>query len=374
MKAIFTFLIVLMLASCNQSNQSAERESSNSGEEFPDVDLWLTITDSIGVDYGDTNLVFGMLAVAVRIPEDRVAIMDIQKAKVSIFHNDGSFINTVGRQGSGPGEFLQPSWFSVTPSGGFVVSDYMAKKLIFYNSDLVYTGSMGSFFPSPPDRTLFLNDSMFVGTEIDYEMNDQGILAGFVVALWDTDSLEPEVFYFRDLALLDPANPFNSEATQPISTISPEGMVYTSVQSTDEYVIHGWNTDGSQLFTISESYTRVPKTQEEINYERETTRGFMSRAGIPDSWLDSFEPEPFHYAISSLGIAPDGNLWVGLGYYSHPVFSVYDPHSGEYLFTAALECPENKRKLSVIMNRWGFTALAPMPDSWPRVYLLEIEN
>jgi hypothetical protein len=87
--------------------------------------------------------------------------------------------------------------------------------------------------------------------------------------------------------------------------------------------------------------------------------------------LESFQPNEFKFAIASLDIAPDGNLWVGLGAYGHPVFRVYDPDSGEYLFTAALEHPENPRNLSVMMNSLGFTAIDPMSESWPRVYLLE---
>lgn len=368
--ALIIFLVISSIASCSQSNQSLEYMELGSEVEFPAVDLWLSITDSIGIEFGDSNLVFGMPNVAFRMSENRIAVMDMLKAKISIFNINGSFLSTVGCQGSGPCEFLQPSWFSLTPSGGIVVSDGMGRKLVSFDSDLVYIGSMNSFFPSPPDRTMFLNDSVFVGIKPDYEMNGQEIHAGFSVALWSFDSLEPEHFYYRELALFDPANPFNSEAAQPIFTMSPEGTVYTSVRSTDEFSIHAWNLDGSLLFTITEPYIRKAKTQEEVDQELETTRSFMRRAGMPDSFLNSIGPEPYYYAITSLGVGPDGNLWVALGIYGHPVFRVYDPNSGEYLFTAALECPENKRELSIIMNKWGFIALNPMSDKWPRVYIL----
>lgn len=374
MRIVSMFFILLLLASCNQSNQSSEDAEAISGEIFPSVDLWLTITDSIGVEFGDSNLVFGIPNAAFMMAGNRIAVMDVLKAKISLFDINGNFLNTIGRQGNGPGEFLQPSWFSVTPSGGFVVSDMMARKLVSFDSNFVYTGSIGSFFPSPPDRTIFLNDSVFVGIKPDYEMNDQEMRAGFVVAMWNLNTIEPELIYYRDLAHFDPANPFNSEAGYPIFTMSLDGIVYTSVQSIDEYTIHGWDIDGSLLFTITEPYTRMPKTPEVINQEREITHSIMRRAGMPDSMLNSIEPDPFYYAIISLGIGPNGNLWVALGYYDHPVFRVYTTHNGEYLFTAALEYPESKRNLSVTINKWGFIALNPMSDSWPRVYILNLRE
>jgi len=87
--------------------------------------------------------------------------------------------------------------------------------------------------------------------------------------------------------------------------------------------------------------------------------------------VETYEPEPFRYAIVSLGIAPDGNLWVGQGSYNHPVFRVYDHLTGDYLFTAALELTGGTRDLTVQMNQWGFIGIDQISADWPRVYVLE---
>jgi hypothetical protein len=362
---------LMPFSGCGETSPTTETEQIS---QFPEIDVWLTITDSIGVEMGDSNMVLGNPVVVLRIPENRIAVLDTQKCRAALFSEDGSFIASVGRQGSGPGEFLLPACFSTTPSGGFAVSDAMAGGVKFFDSELAYTGEMTGFFPSPPTNTIFLNDSTFAGMMPAFEMNEDETLAGFIIALWTTGSTEPKAVYFRDLAPLNLMDIGSSEAGIPIFTMSPEGIVYTTAQSTDEFVFHGWNTDGSELFTVSESYERVAKTPEEISREREYTENLLRSGGMPEAMIESMQPDEFKLAITTLGIAPDGNLWVGLGAYSHPVFRVYDSGSGEYLFTAALESPESHRNLTVTMNSLGFTALNPMSESWPRVYLLEIEN
>ncbi|MCK5133736.1 MAG: 6-bladed beta-propeller [Candidatus Sabulitectum sp.] len=368
MKLFIAMLVLLIFSSCN--TKFFEDPEDIAEEVFPTIDLWLTITDSIGVEYGDSNLVFAMPNHALQISRNRIVVMDLLKARISVFDTSGNYISSIGRQGSGPGEFLQPSWFSLTPSGGIVVSDAITRSLIFFDSNFVYRSSMGPFFPSSPDRIIFLNDSVFVGSKPDYEMNGQEISAGFVVSMWSLNALEPIRIFYRDLAHFDPANPFSSEAIQPIFTMSQNGIVYTSAKSIDEYSIQAWDLDGSLLFTITEPYTPISKAQEVVDQEIEVTYSIMRLAGIPDSILDSMVPDPFYFAIANLGIGPSGNLWVTLGNYNHPIFRVYDSNNGEYLFSAALEYPESMRNLSITVNQWGFTAVDPMSGSWPRVYIL----
>jgi hypothetical protein len=136
----------------------------------------------------------------------------------------------------------------------------MAGGLKFFNSEYEYAGEMTGFFPAPPTGSIFLDDSTFVGMMVDYNTDGDEMLAGFKVALWNTGSIESEVTYFRDLAPLDLMDIGNSEAGIPIFTMSPESIVYTTAQTTDEFVFHGWNTDGTELFTVSEPYEKVRKT------------------------------------------------------------------------------------------------------------------
>lgn len=368
-------VLAVLLAACGSGEQPAEPVETPTGADLPEIDVWLSITDSIGLEVGDSNLVFGMPAVASWMPGERIAVMDMQQCRVSIFSRDGGFITSVGRHGSGPGEFLLPSWLSVTPSGGLMVSDAMAGELDFFDSTLTYLGSVGGFFPSPPVITVSLSDTVFVGMKPDFEQNEQGMLMGYTVARWNTTDPVPEYTYHRDLApLQDPTDMSAMTDNMVLFAASPGGQVYTTVFSTENYGFSAWNPDGTPLFTVSEPFERVEKSPEDIDIERQFVRDRMRQGGAPDFMVESYEPSPYRYAIGSLGIAPDGTLWVGLGVYNHPVFRVYDAATGDFLYTAALENPENPRDFTVGMNRWGFTALDQMSGDWPRVYLLEISE
>jgi hypothetical protein len=370
------FSALLLLAACGTADQpvQATETETGSGPAIPNADLWLTISDSIGIELGDSNLVLGMPAVAAWMPDNRLAVMDMQKYRISVFTPEGDFVTSLGRQGSGPGEFLLPSWLSVTPSGGLAVCDAMAGELDFFNPSLEYTGSLSGFFPSPPVITVFLEDTVFVGMKPEFEQNDDGMFMGYTVALWNTTSPEPVITYHRELAPFDPSDMSGITGNMVVFAASPEGLVYTSKFSTEEYSVNGWNPDGTPLFTINEPFTRVEKTQEDIDTERQYVRDRMRQGGAPDFMVETYEPEPFRYAISSLGVAPDGNLWVGMGTYNHPVFRVYDSLTGDYLFTAALEITDETRDLTVQMNQWGFTAIDQISADWPRVYVLEELN
>lgn len=369
MRMIIALMLALLVA-CGGSGQPSEEETGAEGES-PHEDVELAIVDTIGVELGDSNLVLGSPAASCCMPEGRVAILDIDKNSVGVYSRDGSFIGSVGREGSGPGEFNMPGGMTVTPSGGLVVSDFGARKLIRFDPELDYCGELTGFFPSPPQDVVFLGDSSFVGRAVAYETGGETMEAGFMVGRWKAGPVEPEVVYLRELSPFDPQDMFGSQATEMLFTASSDGTVYTCAKSTEEYFFQAWNPDGSELFRVSEPFEREPKTPAEMQLERDYVRGMFTSRGAPEEMVESFEPDPYRVAISHLGIAPDGNLWVRMGARRHPVFRVYDPHDGTYLYSASLDSAAHEGELEVSMNRWGFTARDPMSDMWPRVYVLE---
>jgi hypothetical protein len=363
-------LILALLMACGSSDGPAGG-GTEAGAEYRDADVELAIVDSIGVEHGDSNLVLGTTAGCCCLPEGRVAVADMDRCRVGVFTRKGEFLRSVGRPGSGPGEFMMPGAAAVTPSGGLAVSDFGAMKLVLFDSDLSYAGELGGFFPAPPQNLIFLDDSSFVGSTVAYETGGETMEAGFLVGRWDLGSVQPEVVYARELAPFDPQDMFNTEAPEILFTASADGTVYTSARSTEEFVFGAWNPDGSELFTVREPYRREAKTREELELERQLMRELFTSRGVPAEMAESIEPEPYRYAIGGLGIAPDGNLWVREGARRHPVFRVYHPASGEYLHTVSMDSTAYRGELEVRMNSWGFTAWDAMSRDWPRVYVLE---
>jgi len=367
------FVVALLALACGREDGPVQAGEAGSRVPLPDVDVWLSITDSIGIEMGDSTLMLGMPAAAFWMPENRVVVLDMQKFRASIFTPEGEFIASLGRQGSGPGEFLLPSYLSVTPSGGIAVCDAMAGHLSFFSPDLEYTGSVSGFFPSPPVMTVFIADSVFIGMKPEFEQNENGLFMGYTVARWNISSPEPEQVFYSKLNPFDISDLSNINFTEGmvLFAATSEGVVYTTVLSTEAYEFNAMNPDGSELFSVTEPFTRVRKTQEDIDSEREFVRNRMRQGGAPEFMVNSYQPDPFLFAIGSMGIAPDGNLWVAQGVYGSPVFRVYNPATGEFLFTAALEVGDEERDITVMMNRWGFTGIDQMSGDWPRVYIID---
>ena len=57
---------------------------------------------------------------------------------VWIFSTEGHFLQKLGRQGQGPGEYNTPEKVAVNAEGDILVSDYLRSRLIFYDRDYRY--------------------------------------------------------------------------------------------------------------------------------------------------------------------------------------------------------------------------------------------
>lgn len=93
---------------------------------------------------------------------------------------------------------------------------------------------------------------------------------------------------------------------------------------------------------------------------------------MPEEMIENMQPEEYEYAVTSLGIGPDENLWVRTGIYDQPVFRIYDSSTGQFIQTAALRDTEDSAEMDILVTPNGFTGLRSMSDDWPRVYLLEL--
>jgi len=57
---------------------------------------------------------------------------------VWIFSPEGHFIKKLGQQGQGPGEYATPEKLAVNAEGDILVTDYMRRRIIFYDRDYRY--------------------------------------------------------------------------------------------------------------------------------------------------------------------------------------------------------------------------------------------
>ena len=102
-----------------------------------------------------------------------VAILDMQKISLSLFTHGGEFIRSIGREGSGPGEFRMPVAFAFRPEGGLIVSDGMGSKLVFFDENYDLLTETAPFIPSPPAQIVPIDGMEIIGMKPDFEQNVQ---------------------------------------------------------------------------------------------------------------------------------------------------------------------------------------------------------
>ncbi|MCK4671373.1 MAG: 6-bladed beta-propeller [Candidatus Aegiribacteria sp.] len=373
MKKLLTLTFLILLISCGAQESPSEEvvdEPVTTTEEYvlPDADVYLTITDSIGVELGDSNYVFGSIAGVNITPEGDVAVLDRQKNCVSIFSPSGEFLQRIGRQGSGPGEFLLPTGMAFFPDGGMVVSDGMGGKLIYFNSDLEYDSDLSGFYPSPPGNISGLEGGVIIGMKPDFQQNEEGMLMGFAIARWEKGDAEPAVVYHSSASPFDPSDLSSMQDDILNFGIAPEGIVFTASLSTEMYEFTAWSPEGEELFTVTdEDFARARKTQEEIELEAEIVNNLMVQQGMPES-MANWEPDPYRTAVGGFGVDGQGRLWVTKGTTETPSFNIYDL-DGNLLFTAALDAGERASTWGIVIEGDKFIAFDADPEFYPQIFI-----
>ena len=378
--SILSIVTLLVLAACGSGSDPADTsgnaqqadDAGATGVPMPEIDYWLEITDSIGVELGDSNLVFGQIVGAQFLPDGNIAIADMMKSVIGVFSPEGEFISSVGRKGSGPGEYLMLSTFAVTEDGSFIVPDAMGGKLNFYGPEYNFTEAMTGFFPTPPIMISPVHNG-FVGLKPEFEQTEEEMLIGMGLYLW-TDSSAYDIEYTRNMVLFDMNDLTSSVKTMVFFDTDQNGHIFTAPYSTEDYVITALSMDGEEVWQIIEDHPRAKKSDAEIEEERDLLRSSMAATGTPPEMADHFQIEEYKVFIGGLAVDNNNRLWALSSIHDSPVFRVYDCATGDYLFTAALRTDETHENISVTVNRYGITGFEANSEDWPRVYIIAPED
>jgi len=356
------------------ADTASEQQTGNqtAGVVMPEVDHWLVVTDSIGVELGDSNFVFGQIVSAQFMPDGNIVVADIIKSRVSIFSPDGEFIAPVGRQGSGPGEYQMLSTVAVTAEGGLIVPDALGGKVNFYDSSYSFVDAMTGFFPSPPVMISPVAGG-FVGLKPEFEQTEDDMKTGMGIYLW-TDSATADLEYIKNMIPFDMNDLGATAKAVVLFDTNSDGNVFLAPYSTEEYTISCVSPDGEEIWKITEEQETVRKTDEEIEEERELVRSRIVAGGAPAAMAENFQVEEYKAFISMLEVDNLNRLWVHSGLYHSAFYRVYDCDSGNFLFTAALRTDCEHEDVTPAISEYGITGFDQNADSWSRLYIIHPEE
>ncbi len=366
---------LLLITSCDSGNtEQIDDVVSEAVPEGP-PHIKLTVLQTIGVELGETDYVFGRIVDAVQTTDGGVLALDLTTLNVRRYDSSGIFIRSGGREGSGPGEFQNPMGLAILEDNRFIVTDMAGSAIKVFNDSLVWIEDITGFFPRPPFTVRSAGGDDFTGLLPAFD-REEGLM-GYSVARLETGNSEPTVIFTEDMAPFDPSRlgPLGAEST-PIFTSGNSGNVFVSMPFADKISIIGYLPDGEIFLEINEYVESVFKTDEELADEEAEFEEFVSRRsgrGGRMSGIElTFDPVLYRRCASELGIDNLDRLWVRLGGYRYPFWNVYDM-SGEILFTASLEMDDpDIDEMTVRITDNGAVAWVRDPVSWPRLYLIEL--
>ncbi len=379
---IAVLIPIIALIACGTPDQ--QPDDAVTSPNIEPTHYTITAVDTIGVELGDSNYVFGQTDVALFGPDGEILVLDGSKNHIMVFSADGEFLRNIGRQGSGPGEFQRPLAMTLLGNGKLAVSDPMSGKITLFDSSYTFESEIAGFFPVPPLAIDGADGEAIIGLMRKVDMANGMI--GYSLARLD-GTAEPTHIYVEDLVEFEPSmiGPGYTEATVAF-TSDHTGRVFFSVMSTDIYRVECFHPDGEQFLVIERPFESVLKTPLEIEEEIEDFNNFlemrasgggggrMRSMGVQISPEDiDYEPNPYHYAISDLMVDGQERLWVRRGPEPMPYFDVYDLN-GELLFTASIdESDPDTRSWTIAIGNDRMLAFSDDPIGYPKIVVLEID-
>jgi hypothetical protein len=370
-KAVFISMVILSAGSLLISSCSDESVS-----ELPEIDYYLIVTDSIGVESGDSNYVFYWPMEACHTPNDQIAVVDMARNEVLFYSDDGQFLKAVGEEGEGPGRFSTPYDICFYSDGSFLVK--CANGISKFDAEGNFLDRM--IWPMyTPSLIKGLDDGSFIGIQKTMEGTYPDLWVTFELCRWK-DGTDPEIVYFSNgfqFPLPDEDGTVRVEDARDhfiCACATQSGRIFTTLLSVDNFDVFGFEPDGTQyLHIIDSDYTRIPKTQEEIHREiQESKSDFSMMSG--GTINRTIVPDPFRPAISSLHLDDEDRLWVRLAYCPGIVFRVYD-QDGNVLCHVEVQYSGDQLDLtdwSMSINEYGYLAYIHNSEDCPRIYTLEL--
>lgn len=212
------FLIPIIMFAC--SRQNSVKISEINGVSYisnPRVPISETLPEPELVisDHNTNNYVFGEISDLIESPEGNLLVADMAAHNLKKFDYQGNFLEIIGTEGEGPGEFREPYRLGLFSDGRIVVSDLGNQRFQVFSPDGVYLESrkLESDYPGKfliDNQNMLINKSMMIsfgnGEEADTSLikvydNDYRLLKKIGTAQEHSDPFQVWIMSMCDLEL-----------------------------------------------------------------------------------------------------------------------------------------------------------------------------
>jgi hypothetical protein len=351
--------------------------SCGSTEEAPAADEAVTrlaMTDSIGIEMGDSNYVFGSIMSIEYGPDGMIYVLDRAACCVLVYDAGGRFVRRIGSRGNGPGELMNPFSMAVLGDGRITICSPFNGGMHIYGPDGTWAGLSAEMTNNPPLLMEGADSNAYVALKLDVAPDEAGGLTFTSRICRYEESAEPAVVYVEESFPFDPADLTGLLRASYLGYCfgaSRDGLVAIARRTPSSGDVEVYSSDGSLLTTLSRPVEEVAKSEDEILDEKAYIEALLQSMGTNGVIID-YDPDPLRDQVCGVGFDSAGRVWVQRGTTTVPVFDVWSPE-GEMLFTAACDSTiEDGLYWEVEFGDGTGCAYSMNPDAFQQVYVFPL--
>ncbi len=256
---------------------------------------------------------FGLVTQVLVGDDGSIYLLDTRLSEVPVYSPDGERLETLSREGEGPGETRMPTNLVKMPDGNLGLVQRFPGKITLIDMEgnpqgqiepKLENGGFLALFDCFPHKEGQLT---MVGSTFKQNGNTGRSELNFV-ANFNTDGSET-VRFVSNKKETDFSNfHFNEDEQNDITfrkvAVGDDGRVYVS-QVRNKYQIHVYLPDGNLERIIERKYEHHKRSDEEYQKVFDLAESQLSR--VPNSKFDISKIDP---DIGSIRFSEDGNLWV----------------------------------------------------------------
>ena len=261
---------------------------------------------------------------------------------VKAFDDEGRYIRTIGGQGQGPGELSFAQGINFGPDGNLWVPSRGSVRIVIFTPGGDFVKNI-PFNMMPPINIQTTADG-FMGLHTETRgLGGSMLEMDFLLRRFDAegDTLNTLSKSTFEIDYLDmQMGKFMEYA--PLFAQDHEGRVWQCRPRSDVYRLNVWNPDGTLSMVVEKDVPVMPKSEEEMEEERELILGIMQQlAGgqMPQGVDFDYDPDSHRAFLGYPYCDPEGLIWVQVGLpdsWDGNAFDLYDER-GRFLQRIVIE-------------------------------------
>jgi len=235
-----------------------------------------------------------------------IFILDTQSASIKKFSQDGTFITTFGRRGSGPDEMSYPPYIVILNDVVYAADPY-EKRILKFDTAGKYLDNI-KLKTSTPNFVQKINDDKVIGY-LSQDIPDEGKEDSFT-SFFNLHLMNNQ---FESIAILNEykreSNPAKNDFIDRYTAYAiGTDKIFVAENSETRYRINVFDFNGKQLYAIEKEYTAIKFSKEELEELNTSLKNFYKRFQVSAN-VPPIEAE-HKKAISGIYCDKEGQLLV----------------------------------------------------------------